>query len=919
MENKKKKVSQKAEKNKEPKKQKGKSEDKNINAKKTKVKNENKDIKAKKSKVKFKHKHPRIALTLKILLIIFLLLCVIGAGVVIGLVYGLWGEDLTINLSELVMTENSIIVDTDGNTLAELNGDESRKIITLQDMSPYLPKAYIAIEDERFYEHHGVDLKRTAAAILSFITHGGKSTAGGGSTITQQVVKNVTKEKESSGIKGAMRKVKEWAKAYQVEESLSKSQILEIYLNLIYVGNGGSEKHGVEIGSEYYFNKSAKDLSIAQCAFLAGINHSPNRYNPYSGKDVTEKIANRTKTVLNQMKKLGSITEEEFNQAIAEVDAGFNFENGVKNVTVYSSHTDALISQLINQIMEEKQINRDAAETYLQTSGLKIYSTQVTSIQNVMEEEASKDKYVWHSKTQKDSEGNPIRAQGAAVVIDQKTGNVVGCIGQLGEKTTSRGQNRATQTVRQTGSAFKPLADLVPGIDTGIINASTMYEDLKTIFNEGTTAEYKPKNYKNFRGKMSIRTATALSQNIPFVKVMAEMGTAKSIEYLEKMGITTIDEKRDVGLSTAIGGLTNGVSPLEMAAAYATIANNGVYIEPTFYSKVEDSKGNVVLEPKQKTERAFSEDTAYIVKDILTSVVTGFRGVSGTAKYCAIKGMDVAAKTGTTNKDYDRWLCGFTNYYTAAAWIGCDQNEDISKFSVNGANPAGKLWSGIMSEIHKGLENSKFEPTANIVTATVCAESGLLASDKCSDTYSEKFIKGKLPETCDAHNSGSYTICMESGQLANEYCPSSTRQTKYSGYVVQKERLGLWNTPGVGTSDEAPTEYCTIHTKPEETKPTQDPVTPPTEKPDEDTQNKPSGGNEEKPNGGDTEKPTEKPDDGNTQKPPEGNEGTTTPDNPTDTEKPAEKPETPDKPTDSENNSGGTENSGSSETTGENT
>ena len=870
-------------------------EDKNKKVKaKKKSKSTNKDLAVKKQKVKFKHKHPKLAIALKIFLVLFILLIVIGAGVVAGLFYGLWGDDFKIDVSQLVMTENSVIVDTDNNIIAELKGDESRKIITLEEMSPYLPKAYIAIEDERYYKHHGVDIKRTAAAILSFITHGGTSTAGGGSTITQQVVKNVTKDDDSSGIKGALRKVKEWVKAYQLEDALSKDQILEIYLNLIYVGGSNPEKHGVEIGAEYYFNKTAKDLSLAQCAFLAGINHSPNRYNPYSDNDVTERIANRTKTVLNQMKKLGSITEDEYNQAVAEVEAGFTFENGVTSGNIYSSHTDALISQLIKQLIDEKQISRDAAETYLQTSGLTIYSTQVSSIQSVMEEEAKKDKYKYSSKTQ--------TAQGAMVVIDQSKGYVVGCIGQLGEKTTSRGQNRATQSLRQTGSSFKPLADIVPGIDTGTITASTMYEDLKTIFNEGTPAQYEPKNYNGFKRKRSIRQAVATSQNIPFIKVMAEVGVEKCIEYLEKMGISTIDEEKDVGLSTAIGGLTYGVSPLEMAAAYATIANNGVYIEPTFYSKVVDSDGKVVLEPNQKSERAFSEDTAYIVKNLLTSVVNGFRGAAGTATYCKISGMDVAAKTGTSNDDYDRWLCGFTNYYTAAAWVGFDQNEDIGKFSVNGSNPAGRLWAGVMSEIHKGLEGSRFEPTANIVTATVCGESGLLATDRCTDTYSEIFIKGYLPNTCDAHQSGSYTICAESNLLANEYCPDYDRITKYSGYVVEKERLGLWDTPGVGTSEQAPTEYCTIHTKPAVVEePTPEPETP-DETPDETSPETPDETPPETP----SEEPEEKPDEGNQQEPTEGEEET-----PTDPETPTEEPETP-----SESGSGsGDESGGSSETT----
>ena len=259
----------------------------NKKGKRTKTSSETALIRRKDVKLKFKYKHPKIALALKIFLIIFILLFVIGAGVVIGLFSELTKEDFSIDIKELVLDDNSVIIDAEGNILAELSGDENRKIISLDEMSPYLPKAYIAIEDERFKEHHGVDIKGTGRAILSFVTNFGKSTAGGGSTITQQVVKNVTQDKDTRGMAGIMRKLKEWVKAYQIEDVMVKDDILELYLNLIFVG--GKENRGVEIGSQYYFNKSAKDLSIAECAFLAGINHSPNAYNPYSGKDVTEK------------------------------------------------------------------------------------------------------------------------------------------------------------------------------------------------------------------------------------------------------------------------------------------------------------------------------------------------------------------------------------------------------------------------------------------------------------------------------------------------------------------------------------------------------------------------------------------------------------------------------------------------------
>ena len=819
--------------------------------KKTKRSNSTALVRKKDVRMKFKYKHPKIALALKIFFIMFIVLFVVGAGIVIGLISKLWGEDFSIDISELVLEQNSVIIDAEGNVLAELSGDENRKMVTLEEMSPYLPKAYIAIEDERYRTHHGVDIKRTGAAILSFVTNGGKSTAGGGSTITQQVVKNVTKDDDSRGMAGVVRKLKEWVKAYQIEDVMSKDQILELYLNLIFIG--GKENRGVEIGSQYYFNKSSKDLTIAECAFLAGINHSPNRYNPYSETDVTEKISKRTKTVLSQMKKLEYITQEEYDTAIAQVDEGFKFQNGARG-NVYSSHTDALISQLINQIMEEKQISKNAAETYLYSSGLKIYSTQVNSIQSAMQEEVKKEKYLVASDKLKKEDGSPVYAQAAMVVIDPKTGYVVGCVGQIGEKTTSRGQNRATQSTRATGSSFKPLATLVPGIEEGIVNPATIYDDTYTIFNQGKPDKYDPKNYNGYTGLRTVRSSVTTSQNVPFVKIMAELGNAKCMEYMKKMGITTLDDQRDAGLSTAIGGLTYGVSPLEMAGAYASIANNGTYIEPTFYSKVEDSEGKVVLEPGQKTEVVCSEDTAYIVKSLLKSVVND---AGGTASYCKISGIDVAAKTGTTNDDFDRWLCGFTNYYAGAAWFGFDDQEDVD-FS---GNPAGQIFDGVMTAIHKGLPASNFVKTANVVSARVCRASGRLASDKCTETYSEIFIKGKLPATCDAHNS-QFSVCPESGKLPNEFCPQDKLVTKFGKYIVEKERLKIWRTTKITTTGEdAPTEYCTIHKKvevikpeePKEEKPKEEKPKPEEpEKPKEDTNNN----TEQKP----VDQPEQKPD-----------------------------------------------------------
>ena len=778
------------------------------------IQNVNKKGKGKKGKNKegkFSARHPKLMMALRIFILLFLLLCVIGAGVVAGVFFGLFGDDFEITKEELTIgAANSVIVDQNGAVIAELSGDEKRKIITLEDMADYLPKAYVAMEDERFYQHNGVDLKRTAGAILQTLL--GNSSYGG-STITQQLVKNLTQDDERAGIAGIMRKVREWAKAYQVERMISKDQILELYLNILYVGGEGN-LHGVELGAEYYFNKSAKDLSLAECAYMAGINSSPNRYNPFDETtDNTELIKSQTKVALNKMNELGYInSQEEYDAAIAEVDAGLNFQKGeIASSSSYSYHTEAVLDQVINQVMEERGWSQQLAENYVYSSGLTIYSTVDANIQAQMEEVMTADTYIISGRATNKETGEKLneQSQAARVVIDYKTGNVVGCVGGLGEKTESRGLNRATQSVRQTGSSMKPIAVIAPGLEEKVITAATVYDDSATDFGGG----YTPENYNRFTGLTNIRQFISTSQNIPAVKIMRELTPAKSIEYLNKMGLEHINTDEDADLSLALGGTTNGATPLEMASAYATIANDGVHITPTFYTKVEDSSGNTVLTPNQEQTRVISEQNAYIAKTIIEEPVTAS---GGTATYCAISGMDVAAKTGTTDENYDRWLCGFTPYYAVACWYGYDTNESIS---FSGGNPAGRIWDAVMTGIHEGLDGARFEQPSGIVTRTVCRTTGCLATTGCTNTYTEIFTQDNLPEECEGH--GSQTICSESGLVATEYCSQYCPVTQnYYGAVIPKEQLGLW-TPVNGTSASGTriNGTCTLHTEPKEEEP----------------------------------------------------------------------------------------------------
>ena len=809
---------------------------------------------------KSKKQHPKLMLALKICIVIFLLICVIGAGVVAGMFFGLFGDEFEIDKKDLkVGASNSVVVDKNGAIIANLSGDEKRKIITLEDMADYLPKAYVAIEDERFYKHNGVDIKRTTGAIIQTLL--GRSSYGG-STITQQLVKNITKDDESHGIAGITRKIKEWAKAFQVERMISKEQILELYLNILYVGGEGN-LHGVELGAEYYFNKSAKELSLAECAFLAGINSSPNYYNPYtlySEKDTEEKRDKRIKskilTVLGKMKELGYIEkQEDYDEAVKQAEEGLKFEKSIVSSTnVNSYHTDAVVDQVVEQVMQEKQISRQLAENYVYSSGLTIYSTVDKNIQDRIDQEYKQEKYIksMAKPHEKDKDGNfkNEHAQSGTAIIDYKTGHVLGISGGLGEKK-AQGWNRATHMKKQTGSAIKIIADVAPALEEKVITPSTVYMDEETEFN----GSYKPKNdmkrYKN--DAMNIREFIKLSKNIPAVKIMKELTPKKAIEYLKEMGLESVDEKKDDNLALAIGGMTTGASPLEMSAAYGTIANDGVYITPTFFTKVVDDSGKTVLEPKQEKRTVFSKQTAFLTKSIAQEPV--MRG--GTATYCAIPGMNVVAKTGTTDNSYDRWLCGFTPYYAAATWYGFDSSEEVI---YRGTNPAGQIWSAIMKDIHKGLTNAKFERPDGIVEKTVCRESGCLASEGCRNRYTEIFAENSLPEKCQGH--GYQKICTESNKIATEFCSQycEVRNNSY-GRVLPKERLNLWKSL-VGHIKDAGKieEVCDIHTKQKEEPKPEEPEEPekPDKKPEDDseTEEKP----EVKPNEKPDKKPEEKPD-----------------------------------------------------------
>ena len=634
-------------------------------------------------------------------------------------------------MKDVITCKNSVVVDSTGNVIAVLGQSRIQETVSLDKIPPNLVHAYVAIEDKNFYKHHGINVKRTVGAIGSYVIHRG-SAGFGGSTITQQLVKNVTGENETK----ISRKVVEWDRAIMTEMVLSKDEIMQTYLNIIYVG---PNVYGVEMGSKYYFNKDVSELDLAECAYLAGLNHSPNSYNPFGETDNSEKIKNRSKLVLKVMLEENYISNDEYQQAVKEIDEGLKFEKGdvkAKGNSVYSYMVDATISEAVADLEKEKKMSTSFATNYLYYSGLTIYSTQNSDIQKNIEEEFEKTKYMVKSNKYED-----VMSQAAMVVIDHQNGQVMGVVGGLGEKKTSRGFNRATQALRQTGSAIKPIAVLGPALEEKIINPLTVYDDTRTTF----TNNYSPTDCENELGKITVRRAVESSQNIPFVKIMEQLTPQKSIKYMENEGITTLTDA-DCDLPLALGGLQKGSTPLEMAGAYATIANGGKYIEPIFYTKIVNNYGKVILKNKQKTKKVYSEDTTYVLKNLLTQPVNG---ENGTAKSCKIDGFEVAAKTGTTNDNYDKWLCGFTKYYTAVTWFGYDANESINEGADSMAN---QIWVNVMKKVHENLIKADFDKPKNVQEVIVCKETGKRATGGCKNTYTEYFRKGTVPkETCDKH------------------------------------------------------------------------------------------------------------------------------------------------------------------------
>ena len=822
--------------------------------------------------IKFKKKFCLIGI--RAILICVVVACVVGASSGIGVLKGI--IDSAPDISEIDVTptgySTTVYADDGVTETAKLIGKgANRTYVTIDEIPKTLQHAFVAIEDERFYDHNGIDLQGIARALL--IDLKSRSTAQGASTITQQLIKNNvltswTSESDSAPLEKIQRKLQEQYLAMELEEKVdNKDWILENYLNSI---NLGANTLGVQAASKKYFGKDVSELNLSECAVIAGITQNPTAYNPIT---YPENNSKRRQMVLDNMLRLNYISQEEYDKALNDdVYSRIAEYSASESTDVNSYFVDALIDDVYDDLVNELGYTDTEAYKAIYQGGLEIYSTQDLDAQKICNSEANNEanyagistlysfrlsfqikkadgstksysdqtmlsyykaktgnsNYSINYSTKKEAkkaikqyekemleEGDTLvensesynftkEPQLALTVIDQKTGEVKALVGGRGKKFGNRTWNRATDTKRQPGSTFKIIGCYAPALDSGGKTLASVQDDTPLTIGSKTF-----RNYNNrYQGFTNIRQAITESINIVTVKTLQDTGVDVAYDYAERFGITSLDPENDKNLSLSLGGLTNGVTNLELTGAYATIANGGKYKEPKFYTVVKDHDGNILLDKSdtQESHRVIKKSTAWLLTDAMKDVLT--KG-TGTLAYFG-DSMPQAGKSGTTTSNRDCLFAGYTPYYTCVVWGGYDDNSIQTSTSY-----PKKIWHNVMQQLHTGLEYKDFTKPDDIVTCNVCKVSGLLPIDNvcCNDPegsqiYSEYFASGTVPnKECDNHKL--LTICTESNLLAGKYCPSDCVKTK----VIRINGSSGTEDSQYSFSSSNLDEECNIHTE----------------------------------------------------------------------------------------------------------
>lgn len=814
------------------------------------------------SKAGMGKKKTRVRL-LKGFLLCMLFICILGVGAV-GMFVKKMVDNAPVITADSIKPQGytSVILADDSVTETDnlKQAGSNRVYKTIDEIPKDLQHAFVAIEDSRFYTHHGIDPQGIIRAAVVGVANKFHFTEGA-STITQQLIKNNVFPEfvyEETLYDRVERKVQEQYLALQVEKQLDKDEILESYLNTI---NLGQNTLGVQAASQRYFGKDVSELTLSECATIAGITKNPSAYNPITNPEANAK---RRKKVLGDMLDQGYISQEEYDEAMADdVYSRIQTVNTKIQETssVMSYFNDALVEQLMEDMTDPDGLGYTTtqAANAIYSGGLTIYSTQNVTMQKIAEKELQNDDNFpanidwgldyaltitradgtqenystghvkqFGAEKYNDSEGHLFSSQEAAkkrieafkeslaqegdtydeyinlspqpqasvCIIEQSSGQIKALVGGRGEKNTSRGLNRAYRgSERQPGSCFKILAVYAPALDSSGLSLATVRKDEAYSYQTGSKKALQ-NAYSGYLGDITLRKAIEQSCNIVAVKVLNEISVNLGYEYVKNFGITTVTDDDRVE-SLALGGISTGVYNYELTAAYAAIANKGVYIEPILYTKVLDHEGNVLIDNQQTTKKVIQESTAALLTSAMQGVVD-----NGTAYNSALSNMDSAGKSGTTSNSKDYWFSGFTPYYTMSIWLGYDEPKEMPSSYWNYHF---KLWAKIMNQIDEqlGLPYETFTMPSSITKKTVCSRSGLLPTEYCDETVSDYFVSNTFPtDSCKICEEGSKKICKETGLLASEYC-KETEDKFFDPDATKKE-------------DKAPTKTCEECKKKEE-------------------------------------------------------------------------------------------------------
>ena len=739
---------------------------------------------------------------------------------------------VSFSLDSFRLNQTSVIYYQDKSTgeyqaLQNLYGEENRIWASYKDIPTNLVYATVAIEDKRFFQHNGVDWLRSMKASANLFLGGGS--AYGASTVTQQLVKNLTNDKEVT----VRRKLVEIFRALEMEKQYSKEEIMEWYLNTIYLGE---QAYGVRTAAYTYFGKDVSQLDLAECASLIAITNNPSIYDPYISEKTKANNKERQTNILYEMWHQGYISESDYQNAKAE-ELNFQYADSSTetgdNSDYYSYFVDQVIRDVVDDLASVTGYDTEVINRMILGGGYQIYSTIDVDVQNAAEEVYENLDNI--PKT----DSTYQQLQSGIVIIDNETGDIAAIVGGVGQKEGSLTLSRATQSLLSPGSTIKPLAVYAPALELGLITPATVYDD--TPFTFGSTPW--PKNEdETYHGLTNILDAMKRSTNTVAVKVLDDVGLDYAYQYaVDEMHLNSlVDEYELNGVSytdksywsLALGGMVRGVTIRDMAAAYASIENKGVYRKARTYTKVLDSDGNVVLDNTQSSNENMSEKTAYYLTYMMEETVK-----DGTGQEAQVPGIDTAGKTGTTSDDKDRWFAGYTGYYTGVVWCGYDQPQEVVLEDDSIENPASVLFNEVMTKVHEGKENKAFEKPSSVVEVQVCQDSGRLPNEWCTkDVRGDRTISVMLDSSdaptayCDTHVETNLCTAGDTLHVAGDYCAARgtveqygmlniSRQFPIAGIVVADQQYCIGTlTKRSGYSEarcdtmDPVNKTCTIHT-----------------------------------------------------------------------------------------------------------